>query len=193
MTPAEAAFLSAIIERPADDTPRLIYADWLEEQGRGEWAEFIRAAIAKGDDDSQAEFHELVKRTDPYGEAEVFGLRAPWRMTCYRPLHELRSKHRIPTTLTRRGFIAVVSCTAADWLAHAATITASQPIEMVTLTTVLPRNEMLAFIRDTPVPAEADRFHYNFLWNNYKGLDRFCRYWWHSIKFHLPPDPDPYQ
>src|SRR5436190_23323997 len=35
------AFLQAILEDPDDDTPRLIYADWLEERGapRGE---FIR-------------------------------------------------------------------------------------------------------------------------------------------------------
>lgn len=39
------AFLRAITENPDDDTPRLIYADWLEERGdpRGE---FIRIQIA---------------------------------------------------------------------------------------------------------------------------------------------------
>ena len=36
------AFLQSIIENPDDDTPRLIFADWLEEQGRGLRAEFIR-------------------------------------------------------------------------------------------------------------------------------------------------------
>src|SRR6266702_3050247 len=38
-------FLQAIIEAPDDDTPRLIYADWLEERGdpRGE---FIRVQCA---------------------------------------------------------------------------------------------------------------------------------------------------
>ena len=38
----EAAFLAAIRAAPADDGPRLIYADWLDEQGRHEQAEFIR-------------------------------------------------------------------------------------------------------------------------------------------------------
>jgi uncharacterized protein (TIGR02996 family) len=32
MTPQEEAFLHALRERPADDLPRLAYADWLEEQ-----------------------------------------------------------------------------------------------------------------------------------------------------------------
>lgn len=34
--------LAAIIANPADDAVRLIFADWLEEQGHGERAEFIR-------------------------------------------------------------------------------------------------------------------------------------------------------
>lgn len=37
------AFLRSIIEAPEDDTPRLIYADWLEDQHDPARAEFIRA------------------------------------------------------------------------------------------------------------------------------------------------------
>jgi uncharacterized protein (TIGR02996 family) len=36
-------FLADIIEHPDDDTPRLIYADWLEEHGDAARANFIRA------------------------------------------------------------------------------------------------------------------------------------------------------
>jgi uncharacterized protein (TIGR02996 family) len=39
------AFLEAIIESPDDDGLRLIYADWLEEHGQPERAEFIRVQI----------------------------------------------------------------------------------------------------------------------------------------------------
>ena len=35
------ALYRAILANPADDTPRLAYADWLEENGRPEEAEFI--------------------------------------------------------------------------------------------------------------------------------------------------------
>lgn len=35
-------FLRAIRAAPADDTPRLVYADWLEEVGQAERAQFIR-------------------------------------------------------------------------------------------------------------------------------------------------------
>lgn len=54
MTPELSAqfqpFLRAIIARRDDDLPRLIAADWLDEHGCGERAEFIRLQIelAKG-------------------------------------------------------------------------------------------------------------------------------------------------
>jgi uncharacterized protein (TIGR02996 family) len=41
----EEAFLEAIRQQPDDDAPRLIYADWLEEHGQPERAEFIRVQI----------------------------------------------------------------------------------------------------------------------------------------------------
>jgi uncharacterized protein (TIGR02996 family) len=42
MTADERALIQAIIANPDDDLPRLVYADWLEEHGRPERAEFIR-------------------------------------------------------------------------------------------------------------------------------------------------------
>jgi uncharacterized protein (TIGR02996 family) len=36
------AFLDDIIDHPDDDTPRLVYADWLDEHGEPDRAEFIR-------------------------------------------------------------------------------------------------------------------------------------------------------
>jgi uncharacterized protein (TIGR02996 family) len=39
---SEAGLLAAIIDEPDDDTPRLVYADWLEEHGDDARAEFIR-------------------------------------------------------------------------------------------------------------------------------------------------------
>jgi uncharacterized protein (TIGR02996 family) len=38
----EKALLAAIWEHPHEDTPRLLYADWLQENGQPERAEFIR-------------------------------------------------------------------------------------------------------------------------------------------------------
>lgn len=45
MTTDERAFLDAICDQPADDTARLVYADWLTENGQPDRGEFIRAEI----------------------------------------------------------------------------------------------------------------------------------------------------
>src|SRR5947209_6703837 len=45
MTHAD-AFLQAILDAPDDDAPRLLYADWLDEHGDPDRAEFIRVQIA---------------------------------------------------------------------------------------------------------------------------------------------------
>src|SRR5579885_2432380 len=42
------AFLRAICDRPDDDTPRLVFADWLEEHGESKRAEFIRTQVEMG-------------------------------------------------------------------------------------------------------------------------------------------------
>ncbi|QJW93411.1 TIGR02996 domain-containing protein [Frigoriglobus tundricola] len=42
----QAALLVAIVANPDDDTPRLVYADWLQEHGDEEQARFIRDSIA---------------------------------------------------------------------------------------------------------------------------------------------------
>jgi uncharacterized protein (TIGR02996 family) len=62
----EAALLRAIYANPDDDTPRLVYADWLDEHDQPERAEFIRVQIAltNQDDDKTDEFRRLWKRQD---------------------------------------------------------------------------------------------------------------------------------
>src|SRR5262245_43085265 len=40
-----AALLAAVLADPDDDAPRLIYADWLDERGQPERAEFIRLQV----------------------------------------------------------------------------------------------------------------------------------------------------
>ncbi|MFO0807982.1 MAG: TIGR02996 domain-containing protein [Gemmataceae bacterium] len=54
MTDAQTAFLRSIAERPDDDLPRLVYADWLEDRGdpRGE---FVRLqTVLAGNDCAEA-------------------------------------------------------------------------------------------------------------------------------------------
>ncbi len=46
MHPEADAFLDAIVDNPDDDTPRLVYADWLQEHGQENYAQFIRLQCA---------------------------------------------------------------------------------------------------------------------------------------------------
>jgi uncharacterized protein (TIGR02996 family) len=52
----EPALLAAIAARPDDDTPRLVYADWLDDHGDADRAEFIRlqCRLAQGGPDDPA-------------------------------------------------------------------------------------------------------------------------------------------
>jgi len=77
----EDALIAAIIANPDEDTPRLVYADWLQENGRPERGEFIRLQCQLAQSDSDAE--EVADRA---GELEAaFGTkwlagrpRFPW-------------------------------------------------------------------------------------------------------------------
>jgi uncharacterized protein (TIGR02996 family) len=59
MSPDERALLSAIDARPADDLPRLVYADWLDDHGHAVRAEFVRlqCEIARHETDRTARSH----------------------------------------------------------------------------------------------------------------------------------------
>src|SRR5262245_41290558 len=45
--PQGEALLNAVLDAPDDDAPRLIYADWLEENGDPDRAEFIRLQVER--------------------------------------------------------------------------------------------------------------------------------------------------
>jgi uncharacterized protein (TIGR02996 family) len=59
----EAGLMRAIVANPEEDTPRLMYADWLQENGYPDRADFIRiqCALAKGGLDPEEEL-ELMGR-----------------------------------------------------------------------------------------------------------------------------------
>lgn len=86
-------FLEAIRESPDDDTVRLVYADWLEEQGDASRAEFIRVQCELAHPSGKEERTQLERR-----ERELLAAnRAAW----LGPLHkELLHSH----CTFRRGF-----------------------------------------------------------------------------------------
>jgi uncharacterized protein (TIGR02996 family) len=71
----EAAFLRAICEHPDEDTPRLVFADWLTEQGgpvNTAWAGGIRAQVwlARGATDDAIRFQTCVFES-PFGQRKL--------------------------------------------------------------------------------------------------------------------------
>ncbi len=117
MTPNE-SFLQAICENPDDDAPRLVYADWLDEQGRGEAAEFIRAQI------------EITRVTR--GSRRFANLRR--RALKLLAEHGRAWLQEVPKWARnrcefRRGFVAHVACTALQFIRHGELLLRSAPVQ----------------------------------------------------------------
>jgi uncharacterized protein (TIGR02996 family) len=119
----EEAFLKAIREQPADDAVRLIYADWLDENGQLERAEFIRlqCRLAKAEPWA-AERAELEERE----EGLLFEHGEEWRRCLPRWLRREKCEFR-------RGFIAVLQTYVERFLAHGAALRRVTPLEGVRL------------------------------------------------------------
>src|SRR5215216_3334791 len=120
MHPADAAFLAAIRDRPDDDLPRLVYADYLDERGdpRGE---FIRLQVERptlaADDPRRFELLAREQELVRAHEEEWLG-----------PLAEIVSSHEF-----RRGFISRVLIMTEAFVADAETLFAWAPIHEVKL------------------------------------------------------------
>lgn len=124
------AILAAIIANPADDTVRLIYADWLEENGDGVRAAFIRENIA--DRRSHPTFTPSTLRAlkDKGG--------VPGALYIVRKDIELEFAPAIPGVAwtVRRGFAEGVTLSAEVWARMADDLVARYPIQSVEVTTI---------------------------------------------------------
>jgi uncharacterized protein (TIGR02996 family) len=129
----EDSLLTAIAAHPAEDTPRLMYADWLQESGRPVRAEFIRVQveIARKDHLPRAvlnRYVDLFRRNQELIDdhrAELLG-----------PLAALPDDVRIEF---RRGFAESVELPVGTFLAHAALIAGQRPLPRVAVTGVVGR------------------------------------------------------
>jgi uncharacterized protein (TIGR02996 family) len=112
----DTAFLRAIIEHPGDDGPRLVYADWLDEQGQAARAEFIRIQCELAADWSccrctrhqRCGFCRLQRRErELWGDAQPseWFPTVPLPQTISQSVWEGAIDNRLPTALIRRGFI----------------------------------------------------------------------------------------
>ena len=67
MHPEADALLAAIFDSPDDDTARLVYADWLQENGQDDYAQFIRLSVqADGGSKPPAESKRLRSDRKPF-------------------------------------------------------------------------------------------------------------------------------
>ncbi len=155
----EAALLAAVLAHPDDDLPRLALADWWEENGQSERAEFVRVQCRI------AELEPQTKRYPAYIGPEVVTVPPGLPPLRAREDELLAAQVGPPGRLNdgswswplwqwlsywrwRRGFVVAVGCTAESWLEHGDAISAPvplpadvrgfQPVEEVMLTTPLP-------------------------------------------------------
>lgn len=151
MTPHD-AFLADIIAHPGDDAPRLIYADWLEEHGQPERADFIRV---------QCEIPVLEKKLENPTLLEIARSNRLYSQQARDMLADIREKisllqkregellaigqwawvHCVSQFVVpnprvdwlhypwkfRRGFIEIVTCTCQTWLDYGSAILAACP------------------------------------------------------------------
>lgn len=156
------AFIKAILADPDDDAPRLIYADWLDEQGQDQRAEFIRVQcrlatlrpkgrVCNGyycdeevghidcDDPFGVEESALRRRERELLEAHWLEWRGPWKAGYCSNFDTRHSTAPCGTddgaVLFRRGFVHSITLSAEDCLAHLDAILKEQPVQEVTLTT----------------------------------------------------------
>ncbi|HVK16531.1 MAG TPA: TIGR02996 domain-containing protein [Fimbriiglobus sp.] len=142
--------LRAVVAASADDVPRLVAADWLDEHGQPERAEFIRVQVelarleTAGNGATTAA--EALRRKERTFLGPLATHRALWALEACPELVRVEFRDRAVASLEsmrvagaerltfRRGFVEAVLCPAADWLAHGGEVRARQPVRDVRLT-----------------------------------------------------------
>jgi uncharacterized protein (TIGR02996 family) len=127
-----AAFLADILANPDDDGPRLVFADWLAQQGdpRGELIN-VQCALVHA---TGAERARLVNRS-----SDLLSRHGTW-------LDEIRSIVR--GVETKRGFVASINATARVFAKHCGPLFEREPIQELRVTKPMPRD--LATLAKTP-------------------------------------------
>lgn len=102
--------LAAILDDPADNARRLVYADWLEEHGQQERGEFIRVQIEIANAcELHRKGHPTVEGFDDLIGRESYLMYVANRKGWFAVVPDLAH------CVISRGFLAVVSCTIEDW------------------------------------------------------------------------------
>jgi uncharacterized protein (TIGR02996 family) len=115
------ALLRAVLAVPADDAPRLVYADWLEEHGDADRAAFIRAQVELA----------RMKMPDPRWDGLTQIERTLWHK--HREAWTAWIADWAEATEFHRGFLERIRCEAADFLARADEVRLRTPLTGVRL------------------------------------------------------------
>ncbi len=121
----EADFIRAILADPDDDTTRLAFADWLDENGQQKRATFIRRQIANAQNPQGRTFTKFFGPLRPQGRGNRETL---LQMASVEPWEWVREDHVTPMILLvpswhgyyrcigwHRGFPAIIGCTERSW------------------------------------------------------------------------------
>lgn len=119
--------LAAVLTAPSEDTPRLVYADALEDAGQVERAHMIRASIADPMGGT------IISDPGPRNRTEANGDSETWRFTP--TMHGY--KFDLPACLgygIRHGFIEVIKGSLGDLITFAPAIVKENPVGRVVVT-----------------------------------------------------------
>lgn len=146
----EDALLAAIRATPEDDVPRVVYADWLDEHGRGDRAAFVRLQIRLAEMARTLFPHDTNGRGDycecgvcqeyTRGQQQAAELLAGdhgrnWRHWAGPAVEVIPDgAYYYDHIEFDRGFVEAVTCPWAAWAEHGDAIRARHPVTAVTLT-----------------------------------------------------------
>jgi uncharacterized protein (TIGR02996 family) len=206
MHPTERGLLDAVLRDPDDDGARLVYADYLEENGRDEHAEFVRVQV------ELANWRWTKAHTICHHEPRCRQCcRCDRCLLLYRESELLQAAEAEAERLVphwpyewtfRRGFVEIVVLTAADWLAHADAITAAHPVRKARLTTWpevghIDRDVAFMACREFLLPGGRGRYAMKFddvMYHLHETRDlrehvalKLLANAWPGIEFELPP------
>jgi uncharacterized protein (TIGR02996 family) len=176
------AMLRAVLAAPEDDGPRLVMADWLEEHGESDRAEFIRVQCQQELEPVQSpEWLRLVDRSRELLPDSQRGLVRFWEWfgtgwwQAWGGLTEVAlekgyfvvGRAGVPSRRwslrVARGFVGEVILPPSEWIKYGRSMVAYHPITRVDLTATAPRlGANTAYWNREDVPREL----WPFLWDN---------------------------
>ncbi|VTU00234.1 Uncharacterized protein OS=Nitrospina gracilis (strain 3/211) GN=NITGR_1010043 PE=4 SV=1: LRR_6 [Gemmataceae bacterium] len=118
----EPALLAAVRQHPDDDTPRLVYADWLEENGAAERAAFIRLQCEAARLPAGTKERRKAERA---AEALFKAHKVEWFGPLWKKFHS--SKPAVSHCRIERGFITSLKNDVREFVAHADAIARFAP------------------------------------------------------------------